>query len=93
MQATLEQPPTQTPPKSDDFTTLVISKTPKHPGLQRHVHKLWGNYYRINFHNVENENCIEHSYFVEVLTNGKIKYSWNEKIDKNSWKDREEISI
>lgn len=45
---------------------LIASKYPTKKNKIRKIVPLWGNYFRVNYFNIEKQNCIDESYFIEV---------------------------
>lgn len=73
--------------KTPNYDNMVMAKAPKHPGLKCVIKKLWNGAYRINYHNPENSNYIDKSYFAEVIDEKQVRYTWSEMINKTVWKD------
>jgi hypothetical protein len=53
-------------------THLISQRYPERSGLTRRIHSLYGDCYRVNFHDRSNANIITDSYFL-VVTPGNVE--------------------
>ena len=84
MEATLERPKVESAPCEP--LSIVQKKCPVHSGLVRKVHKITETCFRINFHNPDNANYVEHSYFAQVVSTNKVKFSYNIKVNEHEYR-------
>ena len=70
------------PPKPDEGIALVMQKVPKHTGCKIKINKLWDKHYRVNFHEIGPEAKITHSYFAKLVEEGKVQFTWDEKVNE-----------
>jgi hypothetical protein len=93
MKATAEEPvAVKTEVKVDETKVdlkLVETKLPKIRGTDRRIHFLWGKYYRVNYHDQDN-NYIKHSYFVKIISPDHVEVQWTESLG-NQWLQKIEI--
>jgi hypothetical protein len=93
MKATAEEPvAVKTETKVDEAKVdlkLVETKLPKIRDTYRRIHFLWGKYYRVNYHNQDN-NYITHSYFVKIIGPDQVEVQWTESFG-NRWLQKIEI--
>ena len=72
LQVALPPPPSPVAPTASkkDPIALLEARFPEINGRERRIKHLWGNYWRVNFHDVANSNFIAESFFCEVDANG-----------------------
>ncbi len=48
---------------------IIGKRFPDRIGQVRRIHPVWGSYFRVNFHDPENENKVVESHFISVADN------------------------